>query len=191
MRTLCLGDSLTYGYGVKPDENWVFLLNTPCSTFINKGINGDTTGGMLARFVHDAVQERPNYLFLEGGLNDLIAGLSQTVPQANYYAMIHQAFHHNMIPVVCTCLPLIPEEARGKWPEFTNFDLVCERYQALREWLLTFCRAYDLLHVDFYGEFQKVLSQNPGKDLYLDGVHPTAEGHRIMADIVLSALQGF
>lgn len=191
MRSLCLGDSLTYGYGVKPDENWVFLLNTPCSTFINRGINGDTTGGMLARFCSDAVQEKPNYLFLAGGINDLIAGLSETIPQANYYAMIHQAFHHNMIPVVCTCLPLIPEEARGKWPEFTSFELVCERYKALREWLLNFCMAYDLLHVDFYGEFEKVLSQNPGKNFYLDGVHPTAEGHQIMADIVLSALQGF
>ena len=191
MRTLCLGDSLTLGYGVKPDENWVFLLNTPCSTFINKGINGDTTGGMLARFYSDAVQEKPNYLFLEGGVNDLIAGLSETVPQANYYAMIHQAFHHNMIPVVCTGLPLIPQAARESWPEFTSFDLVRERYGVLRQWLLEFCRGYNLLHVDFYGEFEKVLSQNPEKNFYLDGVHPTAEGHRIMADIVLSALQGF
>lgn len=191
MRSLCLGDSLTLGYGVKPDENWVFLLNTPCSTFINKGINGDTTGGMLARFCADAVQEKPNYLFLEGGLNDLMAGLSETVPQANYYAMIHHAFHHNMIPVVCTCLPFIPEAARGKWPEFTSFELVQERYGLLRRWLLEFCRAYDLLYVDFYGEFEKILSQNPGKNFFLDGIHPTAEGHGIMADIVRSALKGF
>ena len=47
------------------------------------------------------------------------------------------------------------------------------------------------LPYEFYGEFEKVLSQNPGKNFYLDGVHPTAEGHQIMADIVLSALQGF
>lgn len=191
MRTVCLGDSFTQGFGVKRDENWVYLLNTPCSTFINKGVNGDTTGGMLARFCSDAVNEKPNYLFLAGGLNDLMAGVSETVPQANYYAMVHQAFYYDMVPVICTCPPFDPEAARAGWPEFTDFNLVKERYQALRGWLLNFCQSYDLLYVDFYGEFKKVLSQNPEKDFYIDGIHLTAEGHEAISHIVLHALRDF
>ena len=191
MRTVCLGDSFTQGFGVKRDENWVYLLNTPCSTFINKGVNGDTTGGMLARFCSDAVHEKPNYLFLAGGLNDLMAGVSETVPQANYYAMAHQAFHYDMAPVICTCPPFDPAVARAGWSEFTDFDLVKKRYLALRSWLLNFCQSYDLLYVDFYGEFEKVLSQNPEKDFYIDGIHLTAEGHEAIAHIVLDALRGF
>lgn len=191
MRSVCLGDSFVEGFGVKPNENWVFLLNTPCSTFINKGISGDTTGGMLARFYSDAVRENPNYLFLSGGLNDLMAGAAETVPQTNYYAMIHQAFHHNMIPVVCTCPPIQPQMARDRWPEFTDFDLVKKRYESLRDWLLSFCSAYDLFYVDFYGEFEKILSRYPEKDLYLDGVHLTPEGHEIMVEIVLEVLRKF
>lgn len=191
MRTVCLGDSFTQGFGVARDKNWVYLLNTPCSTFINKGVNGDTTGGMLARFCSDAVNEKPNYLFITGGFNDLFAGVSETVVQANYFAMVHQAFHNNMIPVVCTSPPFDPAAARAGWPELTSFDLVKMRYETLREWLLSLCRGFDLLHVDFYGEFQKVLSRNPGKNFYLDGIHLTAEGHEIIADIVLEALRGF
>lgn len=191
MRTVCLGDSFTQGYGVKRDENWVFLLNTPCSTFINKGVSGDTTGGMLARFCSDAVMEKPNYLFLTGGINDLIAGASETVCQSNYFAMVHQAFHYNMIPVVCTAPPFDPEAARAGWTEFTDFDLVKKRYEALRGWLLKLSRAYGIFTVDFYGEFEKVLHRKPETDFYIDGIHLTAEGHEIIADIVLEALRDF
>ena len=123
MRSVCFGDSFVRGFGVKADENWVFLLNTPCSTFINHGICGDTTGGMLARFGCDVVPEKPNYLFLLGGLNDLLAGSPETTVQANYFAMVHQALHHGMIPVICTCPPFDPNAARRCWPELTSLNL--------------------------------------------------------------------
>lgn len=191
MRTVCLGDSFTRGYGVKPDENWVQLLNVPCSTFINKGINGDTTGGMLARFCRDAVNENPNYLFLAGGFNDLVSGVPETVPQANYFAMVHQAYHHGLIPVVCTTPPFDPAAARAGWSELTNFDLVKSRYEKLRDWLRKLASAYGLFFVDYYGEFQKAIAQNPGKNFYIDGIHLTPEGHQIIADITLDALRQF
>lgn len=189
MRSVCFGDSFVRGFGVKADENWVFLLNTPCSTFINHGICGDTTGGMLARFGCDVVPEKPNYLFLLGGLNDLLAGSPETTVQANYFAMVHQALHHGMIPVICTCPPFEPNAARRCWPELTSFELIKRRYETLRDWLLSFCRSYKLAYVDFYGEFAKVLSRNPEKDWYLDGIHPTAEGHQVMRDIAVDALR--
>ncbi len=191
MRTVCLGDSITRGYGVGPRESWISLLNTQEQIFINKGVNGDTTGGMLARFYSDAVIERPNYVLLEGGLNDFMAGASEMLPQSNYYAMVHQAFHYNMIPVVCTCLPFDPSAARAGWSQLTDFDLVKERYEALRHWLFQLCHAYDLFCLDFYGEFEKVLSQNPGKNFFIDGIHPTAQGHSIMADIAGTFFRNF
>lgn len=189
MRSVCFGDSYVRGFGVNADETWVFLLNTPCSTFLNRGICGDTTGGMLARFGCDVVPEKPNYLFLLGGLNDLLAGSPQTAVQSNYFALVHQALHHGMIPVICTCPPFVPDKARQYWPELTSFALVKSRYEELRGWLLSFCGGYKLACVDFYGEFGKVLSQNPGKDWHLDGIHPTAEGHQVMRDIAVEALK--
>ena len=54
MKIICIGDSLTEGYGVGRPENWVTLLNERSENdIINKGISGDTTGGMLARFQKD------------------------------------------------------------------------------------------------------------------------------------------
>jgi len=43
---VCIGDSLTFGYGVNKSENWVSLVATRVKEkIINKGIPGDTTSG--------------------------------------------------------------------------------------------------------------------------------------------------
>jgi len=52
MKLVCLGDSLTYGYKIKPSEAWPSLIiSQKCDNVevLNKGILGDTTGGMLAQ----------------------------------------------------------------------------------------------------------------------------------------------
>lgn len=51
-----LGDSLIYGYGVSPKDNWVYKLkNTLNLNLYNKGINGSTTTDMLIRFEEDVL----------------------------------------------------------------------------------------------------------------------------------------
>ena len=47
MRMICIGDSLTYGFGVPVESSWVEILNRESrAQVINKGISGDTSGGM-------------------------------------------------------------------------------------------------------------------------------------------------
>ena len=49
-----LGDSLTFGYGVKPKDNWVHKLSEYLKlNILNKGVNGNTTTDMLFRFYED------------------------------------------------------------------------------------------------------------------------------------------
>ena len=75
MKLVCLGDSLTYGYGVPRRDCWVSRV-AECTghTLVNRGINGDTSGGMLARFGRDVLDERPDRVLLLGGANDIIFG---------------------------------------------------------------------------------------------------------------------
>ncbi|MDM0585184.1 SGNH/GDSL hydrolase family protein [Clostridium perfringens] len=49
MNIICIGDSLTFGYGVGQENSWVSLLNDEKNKFINKGVNGDTSTGILSR----------------------------------------------------------------------------------------------------------------------------------------------
>lgn len=49
-----LGDSLTFGYGVKPKDNWVHKLSEYLKlNILNKGVNGNTTTDMLFRFYEE------------------------------------------------------------------------------------------------------------------------------------------
>ena len=49
---LVVGDSISAGYGINPDNGWVNLLRAdlePKHQIINASISGDTTGNGLAR----------------------------------------------------------------------------------------------------------------------------------------------
>ena len=50
MKLICIGDSLTFGYGVRPFQRWTRLCAQETGwEIVNEGISGDTTGGMLVR----------------------------------------------------------------------------------------------------------------------------------------------
>ena len=124
MKVICLGDSFTFGFGVKKQDCWVSRLDIDGYSFVNKGINGDTTSGMLARFERDVVSENPNYVLITGGVNDFISGSSLQIPQNNYMAMVHQAFHRKIIPIVGISPGFDPDLMRKDWAAFQDFHQV-------------------------------------------------------------------
>ena len=77
MEIICIGDSLTYGYGVRRTQRWTELATERSGwKLINHGVCGDTTGGMLVRMreilrdLHSGKDER--CFLLMGGYNDLV-----------------------------------------------------------------------------------------------------------------------
>ena len=188
MKIVCLGDSFTRGFGVKKENNWVSRLNIPDSVFINRGINGDTTSGMLSRFYHDVTEEKPNYVCITGGVNDFITGSGLEIPKNNYMAMVHQAFHHNIIPIVGIAPGFIPAQVRKDWSAFSGFGEVLEKHLQLRTWLQEFCQTFQLYSIDFYEALETVKGIFPEQDFYTDGLHLTSEGHKHIADMVSRTL---
>ena len=44
MKLICIGDSLTFGYGVRPSQRWTRLCAQETGwEIVNEGISGDTT----------------------------------------------------------------------------------------------------------------------------------------------------
>ena len=87
--------------------------NSQITAGFNEGINGDTTGGMLARMQGGVLAElregglgadRP-YALLMGGSNDVFYSGSDAAAQENMGAMIHQLFSVGVLPVVGIPLP--------------------------------------------------------------------------------------
>lgn len=187
MKIVCLGDSFTQGYGVDKKNCWVSILSRELPwEFVNKGVNGDTTTGLLSRFYRDVVKEKPRYVMIDGGFNDFLAGAERGGVQANMMSLVHQAYHNNIVPIVMM-IPLgNPELFRQNWPAFIDIEYVQTEYRAYCRWLKEFCKGFSLFYIDCCS-----LTDNPefAESSYIDGIHMTAEGHGYVAENIIKFLR--
>lgn len=173
-----LGDSLIFGYGVKPKDNWVNKLKTTYDLDIhNKGINGSTSTDMLVRFQKDVIDLSPNILFLMAGTNDLLSNRPVTSIINNIEVMIKDALSNNIEVYIGIPPNIIPEMANELFMKCDTYDYCNESLPLLRNELLNLCNFYSLKYIDFYSltENAKELS-----NLYLDGIHLNPQGQNLL-----------
>ena len=81
---LALGDSLTAGAGVAPEEAWPDLLADQTGwVVINGGVSGDTSGGALRRLPALLEQHDPVLVLVALGGNDMLRHVPQAETTAN------------------------------------------------------------------------------------------------------------
>jgi acyl-CoA thioesterase-1 len=79
---LVLGDSLSAGYGIKPAQGWVALLEQRLHDqgygyrVVNASVSGETSGGGLQRLPRALELHQPAVVVVELGSNDGLRGLS-------------------------------------------------------------------------------------------------------------------
>ena len=187
VKLVCLGDSLTHGYKVKQRETWPALVSQTLNIeVVNKGINGDTTGGMLARLYADVIGVQPSHVVIMGGGNDFIWGVPITVVEANLAAMVQQAVHHSIIPMLGVPIPIAVSKAKKYWPFVNNSLEINKNLEELRTWIFSFAKSFSVTVVDFYQCF--VDEQNAVLPaLYCDGLHPTPTGNELMSGVFLKS----
>ena len=77
----------------------------PGTTIISKGVNGDTTAGMLGRFQADVIANAPQYVIILGGVNDVNIYTAFDTTTANLQSMYTRASQNGITPVLCTVTP--------------------------------------------------------------------------------------
>jgi len=184
---ICLGDSLTFGPGVPHSQKWTTLAAGDSLHVVNMGVPGDTTSGMLAR-LQKLLQasDRPTVLVM-GGTNDIFFSGSDIAARSNLAAMVHQLSAAGCRPVVGIPTPIVPEDAPQKWAALTDFSRAAARLEDYCRWLLVFCEAFDIPAIDFRRDY---VNQDGAvrRELFLDGLHPNAQGHALMAARLREAL---
>lgn len=185
MKIICIGDSFTHGFKVRSSETWPSLLETKLGVeVVNKGINGDSTAGMLSRFDRDVLKLEPTHVILTGGINDLILGVSPAVACSNLATMTHYARFHRITPVIGIEVPTLPDMAEKYWPGITDFVQVNRDMEELRQRLLAFAKGFRVDAADFYAELEQPGAAEYREELYSDGLHLKAEGNRLVLDAV-------
>ena len=104
-----LGDSLTQGYGLAPEEGLVPALQRWLDThdieahLVNAGVSGDTTAGGRAR-LDWSLRPETDAVVVELGGNDMLRGLSPAEARANLEAIV-QALAARALPVLLVGTP--------------------------------------------------------------------------------------
>lgn len=128
LHLLALGDSLTQGYGLAPEEglvpqleSWLRAHGTDV-TVINAGVSGDTTAGGRARLGWSLTPEVDAVMVALGG-NDLLRGLPPEEARANLDAMLQELDGKNLpallvgLPAPGNYGPAYQQSFDAIWPE--------------------------------------------------------------------------
>lgn len=177
-RIVCLGTSLTAGYGLDPEEAWPAVLQKKIDEaglrykVVNAGVSGETSAGALRR-LDWLLREPMAVLVVETGANDGLRGQEPEATRANIQAILDRAKRQSPPPKAILAGMTAPPNL-GQ--DFTR------RFGALYPELAKANRA---ALVPFLLEgVAGVRELNQA-----DGIHPTAEGQKKVAQNVWRVLQ--
>jgi lysophospholipase L1-like esterase len=83
---------------------WMMKMH-PDWTVLNRGINGQRTDEILARFDRDVVQEKPYCVIILAGVNDVYQGNPMDTIKNNLLDLYYRSLASGIRPVACTILP--------------------------------------------------------------------------------------
>jgi len=88
---ICFGDSITFGYGAQPGEDYpTALAKLVTRPVLNKGIDGDTTKEALKRLKLDVLDRDPLLVIIEFSGNDFLRKVPMEVTINNIREMARQ-----------------------------------------------------------------------------------------------------
>jgi len=148
------------------------------TSIINKGVNGDTTGGMLGRFQGDVIGNSPRHVIILGGVNDVNINTAFDTTTANLESMYSRASQNGIKAVLCTILPVSGFTAAQK-----------NNIGKLNGWISGYASSHGLPLADLYGAMQDPArpgNLNPSYDSG-DGQHPNNAGYERIADTIYNA----
>jgi len=170
LRLVFLGDSLTSGYTLDADLSYPSLIQQRINeaglpfTVLNSGVSADTTAGGLSR-LDWLLRQKMDVLVVALGANDGLRGFDPAIPEKNLTAIIENT---RAAQPDCTIMMIGMKLPRNMGDEYVQkfeaiFPALSEKYQvALLPFLLKDVAGIPELNMP-------------------DGIHPLAEGQRIMA----------
>lgn len=160
---LVMGDSLSAGYGMPPEETWVALMDERLQDYdqdthvINASISGETSMGGLQRLPALLERHQPDIVLLELGANDGLRGFPVAGIQENLASMIELS-HQANADVILLGIRIPPNfGSRYTEPFFNQYADLAEQYGLL----------YLPFLLDGVAEYQNLMQA--------DGLHPRAE----------------
>ncbi|GJL55560.1 MAG: arylesterase [Nitrospirales bacterium] len=175
-RIVALGDSLTAGLGVPPDESYPSRLQRHLDQagysyhVVNAGVSGDTTAGALRR-LDWVLKNQPSIVILELGANDGLRGQPIKTIHGNLQKIL-QRLKDRQVHILLTGMKIPPNYGFDYTSQFS------EIFPQLAD-------EFDVAFMPFFLEdvaAHRSLNQ-------ADGIHPTGEGYAIVVEHLMTYLE--
>ncbi|MFD0712569.1 SGNH/GDSL hydrolase family protein [Paenibacillus sp. GCM10027626] len=211
MKIAGFGDSITAGLFVAAEDAYLSRLAVQwAAEAVNAGVPGNTSAQGLSRFERDVLDRRPDVCVVAFGMNDHTAVAANTAKvqlpafERNLALICGKLLAVRIVPVLCTIHPILegdgehyyysrhPREwyvrpaGAQAWIDAYN-EAVRRVAGSVGAALADVARCWER-YVERGGEVADLLRTraNSGSD---DGVHPTAEGHRLYATCIGEAMR--
>lgn len=198
-KILFIGDSITdcgrrdvfapYGNGYVSMVRALLLARYPdCGlSFVNRGIGGNTVRHLAQRWEQDVIAERPDWLSVKIGINDVWRAFgdnaSEAVPIDEYEATLR------------TLLDRSREATGARLILMEPYVMEPDRTEPMRSAMDQFGAVVDRIAVEYgvvlvrtQAAFDAVLEHTPPTDWAEDRVHPALPGHAVIALAFLRAV---
>lgn len=168
---VAVGDSLTVGYGVNEADAYPAQLEKKLHAagfhwrVVNAGISGETSSGTLSR-VAWVLKLKPDIVILETGANDGLRGIDPQVTKKNIAETV-RILRENRVTVILAGMRMVTSMGRDYTSDFAAI------YPAV-------AKKHELILIPF---FLQGVAGDPALNQG-DGIHPVAEGYRIITDTI-------
>lgn len=175
---LFFGNSLTAGYQLEPSQAFPALIQKKIDALawnfraVNAGLSGDTSSDGLRR-IDWVLRSRVDVLFLELGANDALRGIPLDLTALNLQAIIDKVRKKNPEVRILIAGMQVPPILGKEYTE--RFRLIFPELAESNE-----AELIPFLLEGVAGEIDLNLA---------DGIHPTSEGHEILAENVWEVLR--
>jgi acyl-CoA thioesterase I len=123
---MILGDSLSAGYGIQPQQGWVYLLQNRLNQqypkqhkVVNASVSGETTSGAVARLPKLLQTHRPDIIVIELGGNDGLRGQPPKNIEKNLAQIVQQS-KKNKVTVILLGMKIPPNLGTSYSQAFEN-----------------------------------------------------------------------
>lgn len=175
---LFLGDSLSAGYGIDPEQAFPALIQKRLQTeersyrVVNAGVSGETSAGGLRR-LNWLLRQRIEIFVLELGANDGLRGVALEETRNNLDAILKRVQSANPeVRLVVAGMKLPPNLGAAY---LSGFEAIFR----------DLAKKHDAVLIPF---LLKGVAGRPNLN-QPDGIHPTPEGHEIVAETVWEYLE--
>ena len=177
-RIVLMGDSITEFWSQFQPE---FFTNT---SYINRGISGQTTPQMLIRFRPDVLNLHPDVVVILAGVNDIAGNTGPTTNDTifgNIISMVELAKANAIKVILCSVLPA------------NNFywrpnEKAAETIIQLNQLIQSYAKEHDIPYVDYHSAMADAKNGLP-KEFSEDSVHPNLKGYQTMQPLLEKAVQ--